>query len=69
MPVPIRKVRRFHALRLLAWGTQIPVATLTPAKNSIAYLAFLSVAALVESALTDYLQARQAEREDPTAEL
>lgn len=69
MPVPIRHVRRFHAVRLALWTSQVPVAVLTPAKNSIAYLAFLSVAALVESALTDYLQSRQAMREDPTAEI
>lgn len=69
MAVPIGKVRRFHAIRLGLWTLQVPIAVLTPAKNSIAYLAFLSVAALIESALTDWLQARQAEREDPTAEI
>lgn len=69
MPVPIRKVRRFHLARLIAWSAQIPLAILTDLKRSVTYLVFLSVAAVVESALTDYLQARQSEREDPTAEL
>lgn len=69
MAVPIRKVRRFHLARLIFWSTQIPLAIFTDLKKSLAYLVFLSVAAVVESALTDYLQARQSEREDPTAEL
>lgn len=69
MAVPIQRVRRFHLSRLILWTAQIPLAVLTPIKGSLTYLVFLSVAALVESALTDYLQARQSEREDPTAEL
>jgi hypothetical protein len=44
------------------WAAQIPVAVLTPLKSSIAYLVFLSLAALVESASTDWDQARQAEK-------
>lgn len=56
--------KRFHLLRLLAWLVQIPLAVATPLKASIAYLVFLSLAALVESASTDYDQARQAEKRD-----
>lgn len=42
---------------------QIPLAIATPLKSSIEYLVFISLAALVESAGTDYDQARQDERE------
>lgn len=59
--------RRFHGLRTLVWAAQIPLATLTPLKSSIEYLVFLSLAALVESAGTDYDQARQADKESPNA--
>ena len=54
--------KTFHLLRLILWTAQIPLATLTPLKQSVVYLVFLSVAALIESAGTDYDQARQAER-------
>ncbi len=54
--------KRFHAFRLGVWLLQIPLALLTSLKTSISYLVFLSVAALVESAITDYDQARQAEK-------
>lgn len=54
--------KRFHGIRLAVWLAQIPLALLTSLKTSISYLVFLSVAALVESAITDYDQARQAEK-------
>ncbi len=54
--------KRFHFLRMIAWLVQIPIAIVTPLKESISYLVFLSLAALVESSLTDYDQARQAEK-------
>lgn len=54
--------KHFHLLRLLVWAIQIPVAICTPLKQSISYLVFLSLAALVESSGTDYDQARQAEK-------
>lgn len=69
MSIPLRRVQNFHLLRLLVWAVQIPVAILTPLKSSVSYLVFLSIAALVESALTDYLQARQAVAEDPLASM
>jgi hypothetical protein len=50
---------RFHALRLVAWTVQVPIAITT---QSIPYLGFLSIAALMESALTDLVQARQARK-------
>lgn len=50
---------RFHILRLFVWTIQIPLAIVTPLKESVSYLVFLSLAALVESALTDVDQARQ----------
>jgi hypothetical protein len=53
--------KRFHLFRLCVWSAQIPLAVATPLKESITYLVFLSVAALVESALTDYDQARKDE--------
>lgn len=53
--------KRFHLLRLLCWLVQIPVAVVTPLKGSVVYLVFLSLAALVESAGTDYDQSRQDE--------
>lgn len=61
---PTRK--QFHLIRLAAWLIQIPVAILTPLQSSVPYLVFLSLAALVESAGTDYDQARQAEKEKRT---
>lgn len=69
MAVPIRHVRRFHLARVLGWvcfGAVIYAIGLT---GSVPILFWISIAALVESSATDYMQARQAEREDPTAEL
>jgi hypothetical protein len=59
--LPSRK--NFHLLRLGMWAAQVPLAVLTPLKESVVYLVFLSLAALIESAGTDYDQARQDERE------
>lgn len=53
----------FHGLRSLAWAVQIPVALATNLKTSVAYLVFLSLAALVESSLTDFFSARKDEAE------
>jgi hypothetical protein len=54
---------KFHAARLALWTVQIPVALFTQLKSSIAYLCFLSIAALIESSFTDFDQARQADKE------
>lgn len=54
--------KQFHLARLVIWVAQIPLAIATPLKASISYLVFLSLAALVESAGTDYDQARKDER-------
>jgi hypothetical protein len=55
--------RHFHGLRLIAWTVQVPMAIFTSLKGSVAYLVFLSLAALMESAFTDYDQARQKDKE------
>jgi hypothetical protein len=49
----------FHTIRLMLWACQIPIALLTDLKTSVAYLVFLSIAALVESAGTDVDKALQ----------
>jgi ABC-type glucose/galactose transport system permease subunit len=54
--------RRFHLLRLIFWAAQIPLALATGLKSSVEYIVALSIAALVESAGTDYDQARQDEK-------
>lgn len=54
---------RFHLARLCLWAVQIPLAILTDLKQSVSYLVFLSVAALIESAGTDFDQARQQDKE------
>lgn len=54
--------RRFHGLRLLAWTAQLPLIAVDGVRESVPYLVFLSLAALIESALTDYDQARQADK-------
>lgn len=55
--------RWFHTLRLMFWVIQIPPAVLIPTiRESVPYLVFLSLAALVESAATDVDSARAAER-------
>lgn len=69
MAVPIRKVRRFHAGRVLGWTAFGIVIYAIGQTGSVSILFFISIAALIESSATDWLQARQAEREDPTAEL
>lgn len=69
MPVPIRKVRRFHLARVVGWLLFGAVIFAVGQTGSVPILFWISIAALVESSGTDYMQARQAEREDPTAEL
>jgi hypothetical protein len=54
---------KFHAARLVLWAVQVPVALFTPLKSSIAYLCFLSIAALIESSFTDFDQSRQADKD------
>lgn len=55
--------KRFHAVRLTFWILQLPLAVLwAPLRTSVPYLVALSVAALIESAFTDFDQARQAEK-------
>ncbi len=44
---------RIHALRLLAWAAQVPIAVATDLKTSVAYLVFISLAALIETASSD----------------
>lgn len=69
MAVPIRSVRRFHLARVLGWTLFGAVVARVGETDSVSILFFISIAALVESSGTDWLQARQAERENPTAEL
>jgi hypothetical protein len=53
----------WHTIRFAAWTAQIPLALATPLKNSVSYLVFLSIAALVESAGTDVVNHVKAARE------
>lgn len=55
--------RWFHTARLIFWIAQIPPALLVASiRESVPYLVFLSLAALVESSATDVDAARAAER-------
>lgn len=54
-------LRRFHLARLVAWTVQIPVALLTGLKDSVPYVVFLSLAALVEGAFGAYMGSRAEE--------
>lgn len=54
--------RRFHLFRVVVWSVQVPPAIFTALKGSVAYLVFLSLAALIESAGTDLDQAIRDER-------
>jgi hypothetical protein len=55
--------RWFHTLRLIFWSVQVPFAVSIPViRNSVPYLVFLSLAALVESAVTDVDNSRAAEK-------
>lgn len=49
----------FHSVRLFVWIGQLPLALLLfpGLQNSLAYLVFVSIAALIEGALTDVCQA------------
>jgi hypothetical protein len=55
---------RFPSIRALVWAVQIPLAIATPLKESVVYLVFLSLAALVESALTDAIEGWKFVKED-----
>ncbi len=48
---------RIHAVRVTLWSVMIPIAIFTGLKSSISFLTFISLAALVESSLTDLEQA------------
>ncbi len=54
--------KQFHLARLCLWAAQVPLALFTHLKTSVGYLVFLSIAALIESAGTDFDQARIAEK-------
>jgi hypothetical protein len=55
--------RQFHLARVIFWTVQVPPAVLwEPLRESLPYIVFLSLAALIESSFTDYDQAREAER-------
>jgi uncharacterized membrane protein YhaH (DUF805 family) len=69
MAVPIRHVRRFHLARVLGWLAFGAVIYALGQTGSVPILFWISIAALVESSGTDYVQARAAERQDPTAEI
>jgi hypothetical protein len=55
---------KFPSIRALVWTVQIPLAVATPLKESVVYLVFLSLAALVESALTDVIEGWKFVQED-----
>lgn len=54
----------FHRFRLATWTAQIPIVFVwkPELKHSIGYLVFLSIAALIESAITDVYQAWEKEK-------
>lgn len=53
--------RWFHTFRLVAWTAQVPIALMTGLKQSVPYVIFLSLAALIESSYTDLDQTIQLE--------
>ena len=54
--------RWFHTARLMFWVIQIPFAiSIEAIRESVPYLVFLSLAALVESSATDVDNARASE--------
>ncbi len=54
----------FPSVRLAIWAVQVPPAIVMSALNSsVSYLVFLSLAALIESALTDVVEAWKFEEE------
>jgi hypothetical protein len=59
-------LRKFHLVRVYVWSIQIPIALLTGLKNSVPYVVFLSLAALVEGALGAYMGSRAEEANDNT---
>lgn len=57
-PRTAKRLRYFHLARLFVWSVQVPVALLTPLKDSTPYIVFLSLAALVEGAFSSYMSSR-----------
>lgn len=53
----------FHRARFCMWTAQLPLIAVKGVRESVPYLVFLSLAALIESAGTDWDQARQDNRE------
>lgn len=53
-----RRLYRFHLTRTAVWTIQIPVALGTGLKESVPYLVFLSLAALVEGAFSAAMATR-----------
>lgn len=54
-------LRRFHLARVAIWTAQVPVALLTGLKESVPYVVFLSLAALIEGAGAAYMASRAEE--------
>lgn len=48
-----------HRARCLIWTAQLPLIAVKGVRESVPYLVFLSLAALIESSGTDWDQARQ----------
>lgn len=57
-------LRRFHLARVIVWTIQVPPALLTGLKNSVPYVVFLSLAALIEGSLGAYMAARAEQAAD-----
>jgi len=56
----------FPAIRLVIWTLQIPLVLARPSVASlVTYLTILSIAAGIESALTDFVEAWKFVAEDP----
>lgn len=54
-------LRKFHLWRTLVWAVQIPIALATGLKESVPYLVFLSLMALVEGSFSAYMGSRAEE--------
>lgn len=55
------RLRQFHLARMIVWTVQVPVALLTGLKNSVPYVVFLSLAALIEGSFAAYMGSRAEE--------
>lgn len=51
----------FHGVKTVLWAVMIPIALLTPLQDSVPFLVFLSLEALVESSWASW-QAAKAEQ-------